>query len=171
MFDLHLKGWRFFLFDKNNNTTFNTKYSKGTIIMPYTLNITLSAAEAFFDSNLYNNDWDVFSDNEKTNALREAQTAIEHNTGTPLQTVADNVNTDTNTVYDFNGFVYVQSLFMLENAERYRISSGALSIMNAAEGKSEQAQNFVTALPKTFLYPEALRYTGIIPQGVVFGRA
>jgi len=134
-----------------------------------TPNYTLSAADIFFSTSFYSEDWDNFTDEEKTAGLNQAVKAIQQNNGKSIQAVADNLALD-ETIYNFNDFIYVQALYMLKNLDRYRTTTGAFSIMQIAEGKDKEKQ-YSQTLPMSYLYPEALSEIGIILQGVRTGRA
>lgn len=128
-------------------------------------NYTLPNADIFFDQTLYAEDWNIYSDSEKTAALNTAITAVEQNMGREISVVASRYDAQ-----KFLRFLFVQALFMIQNIERYRNTSGPLAIMNLAENNRAEETKFSTKIPASYLYPEALLYLNINHQGVVQGR-
>jgi hypothetical protein len=133
----------------------------------YTLNLNLSAADLFFGQTLYSHDWDKYSDSEKNSGLFAAQKAFEQNSGTTIQQLADSVNTQP--PFSFNEGFYMQAFMMLENADRYRNTSGPLAIMSLAEGKNVE-RIYRHTLPNSYLYPESLAYICHFPTTLTQGR-
>jgi len=99
--------------------------------------LSLSAADMFFSQTLLQNDWDKYDDAEKTASIYEAQRTIELNSDDTIANIETALNIQA--PYVFGEFVYMQSFYMLENAERYRSTSSPLAIMHLAEGGTKRS--------------------------------